>query len=135
MYFEYDEAYKIVLSIDIERPCESCGSLNVTKTFSKSPLWLIIQNLITTYQKRKLTVYDLPTEITINGTKFSLLMCTYLIGSHFRSIFFINDCFYGYDDMETKGIFFIHKHVVYIIYQNSKTIIKTIIWILKFRII
>ena len=51
LYFQYDEADKLVLSIHIERPCESCGSVNVTKTFSKSPLWLIIQNLITTYQK------------------------------------------------------------------------------------
>ena len=85
-----DEADKLVLSIDIERPCESCGSINVTKTFSKSPLWLIIQNLISIYQKRKLTVYDHPTEITINGTKCSSLICTYLIGYHFRSIIFIN---------------------------------------------
>ena len=35
-------------------------------------------NISENHQKRKLTVYDLPTEITINGPKFSLLMCTLL---------------------------------------------------------
>jgi hypothetical protein len=56
LYFEYDEENNLVLSIDIEKPCETCGKVNVTKNFSKTPSWLIIQNLITTYQKRKLTV-------------------------------------------------------------------------------
>jgi hypothetical protein len=112
LYFEYDEENNLVLSIDKERPCESCGNVNVTKKFSNTPLWLIIQNLITTYQQKKLKVFDLPTEIVIDGVKFRLLMCTYLIASHFRSIFSINNRFYGYDDMKTELDSNIIKHVV-----------------------
>ena len=61
---------------------------------------------------KKLTVFDLPTEIVIDGVKFRLLMCTYLIGSHFRSILSINNRFYGYDDIQTELDSKIIKHVV-----------------------
>jgi hypothetical protein len=46
IYFEYDEANNLVLSIDVERPCKSCVN----------PICLIIQK----------TVLDLPTEIIID---------------------------------------------------------------------
>ena len=100
LYFEYDELNNLVLSSNIERKCVKCDKACFSKKFSKTPLWIIIQNLIKSNQQ-KLIVYDLPTEITIDNSKYCLLISTYLVHSHFKSIFLINDCFYGYDDMGT----------------------------------
>ena len=103
---------KILTNIFGHPVCLFCNSDQyVKKSFSKKPCWLLIQNLVRSY-KKKLTTYDLPSHLILDNYKYILLMTTYNVGAHFKSIVNLNDCFYGFDDMKNGLEETIQKHFV-----------------------
>ena len=112
LYFDFDENMNVRLSSDERRVCLDCQSdANINKSFEKIPCWLFIQSLITSY-KKNITLYDLPNDTFIDSQKYKLFMCTYLVGTHFKSIIKINDRFYAFDDLKVGLDEIVPKHIV-----------------------
>ena len=98
-YFENDENNNLTLSFDEKTECRICKTHeHVFKSLGKSTPWLFIQNLVK-FNNKPLTIYDLPNEIRIEKNTFKLLMCTFNVGLHFKSIFKIKDEYYLFDDL------------------------------------
>ncbi len=94
-------------------------NINVTKKFSKKTFMAYNSKSNKNLSEKKADSSWSPTEINIDGAKVSLLMFTYLKGSHFRSIFLINNRLYGYDDMKSE-LEYIIKHIVTSCYNFSE---------------
>ena len=72
----------VELNINEEKKSKFCHCITNVKQFENKPCWLLVQRLIKPY-KNKLTFHDLPLEMYMDNSKYSLFMCTFLVGYHF----------------------------------------------------
>ena len=63
-------------------------------------------------KRKRIMFYDLPPQLIINEKKYLLLMCTYLKGAHFKSIFTHDDHIYFFDDLKEGLTENMEKHEV-----------------------
>ena len=120
VFYTNDEIYihaginnNIIFNFNEIRKCNICGcEQNVDKLFEETPCWLFIQNLIRNMKRKRIMFYDLPPQLIINEKKYLLLMCTYLKGHHFKSIFTHDDHIYFFDDLKEGLTENMEKHEV-----------------------
>jgi hypothetical protein len=111
-YFENDENNNLTLTLHEKIKCRICKTNeNMFKSLDKSTCWLFIQNLVR-FNNKPLTIYDLPNEICIETKTFKLLMCTFNVGLHFKSIFKVKDEYHLFDDLVDHISSFISNHQV-----------------------
>ena len=64
----------------------------------------------------------------IDNSKYSLFMCTYLVGDHFKSIMSFNENLYCLDDMKKNLDEMVPKHVVSSCFYYLSNWAISIIW-------